>query len=77
MFTISFFKSNMGVLLLSHVLLFVTPLTVVCQAPLIHGDFPGKNTGVGCHFLLQGIFLTKEQNLCLLQFLHWQAILCH
>ena len=19
-------------------------------------DFPGKNTGVGCHFLLQGIF---------------------
>ena len=21
-------------------------------------DFPGKNTGVGCHFLLQGIFLT-------------------
>ena len=23
-------------------------------------DFPGKNTGVGCHFLLQGIFLTQE-----------------
>ena len=22
-------------------------------------DFPGKNTGVGCHFLLQGIFLTQ------------------
>ena len=21
-------------------------------------DFPGKNTGVGCHFVLQGIFLT-------------------
>ena len=21
-------------------------------------DFSGKNTGVGCHFLLQGIFLT-------------------
>ena len=21
-------------------------------------DFPGKNTGVGCHFLFQGIFLT-------------------
>ena len=20
----------------------------------VHGDFPGKNTGVGCHFLLQG-----------------------
>ena len=22
-------------------------------------DFPGKNTGVGFHFLLQGIFLTQ------------------
>ena len=22
-------------------------------------DFPGKNTGVGCHFLLQGIFVTQ------------------
>ena len=25
-------------------------------------DFPGKNTGVGCHFLLQGIFPTQESN---------------
>ena len=25
-------------------------------------DFPGKNNGVGCHFLLQGIFLTQESN---------------
>ena len=24
-------------------------------------DFPGKNTGAGCHFLLQGIFLTQDQ----------------
>ena len=31
----------------------------------IHGDFPGKNTGVGCHALLQGIFLTQGLNLCL------------
>jgi len=23
-------------------------------------NFPGRNTGVGCHFLLQGIFLTQE-----------------
>ena len=33
-------------------------------------NFPGKNTGVGCHFLLQGIFLTQGLNLhllCLLQ----------
>ena len=25
--------------------------------------FPGKNTGVGCHFLLQGIFPTQGSNL--------------
>ena len=25
-------------------------------------DSPGKNTGVGCHFLLQGIFLTQGLN---------------
>ena len=28
----------------------------------VHGDSPGKNTEVGCHFLLQGIFLTQESN---------------
>ena len=28
----------------------------------VHGDSPGKNTGVGCHFLLQGIFLTQGLN---------------
>ena len=32
-------------------------------------DFPGKNTGVGCHFLLQGIFPTQGLNPRLL---HWQ-----
>ena len=36
-------------------------------------DSPGKDTGVGCHFLLQGIFLTRGSNLCLLCLLHWQA----
>ena len=29
-------------------------------------DSPGKNTGVGCHALLQGTFLTQGLNLCLL-----------
>ena len=33
-------------------------------------DFPGKSTGVGCHFLLQGIFLTQGLNPHLL---HWQV----
>ena len=47
---------------------------------LCPGDSPGKNTGVGCHALLQGIFHTQESNLCLLCLLHWQAgslPLCH
>ena len=33
-------------------------------------DFPGKNTGMGCYFLLWGIFLTQGLNPHLL---HWQV----
>ena len=29
-------------------------------------DSPGRNTGVGCHFFLQGVFLTQGSNLHLL-----------
>ena len=36
-------------------------------------DFSSKNTGVGCYFLLQGIFPTQGSNLGLLHLLHWQA----
>ena len=34
-----------------------------CSPPgsSVHGDSPGKNTGVGCHALLQGIFPTRDQ----------------
>ena len=42
---------------LSRVRLFTTPWTVP-PGSSVHGVFPGENTGVGCHFLLQGIFLT-------------------
>ena len=35
-------------------------------------DFPGKNSGAGCHFLLQGIFPIQWSNLCLSHLLHWQ-----
>ena len=48
---------------------FAIPWTAVCQAPLSM-DFPGKNTGVGCHFLLQGIFPTQGSSPSLL---HWQV----
>ena len=40
--------------------------------PVCSWDFPGKNTGVGCHFLLQAIFLTQGSNICLLY--HRQAL---
>ena len=48
---------------------FATPWTVASQVPL-SWDFPGKNTGVGCCFLLQELFTTQGLNLPLL---HWQA----
>ena len=63
-----------------HVWLFVTPWTVACQTPLLcPWDSPGKNTGVGCHFLLQRICLTQGSNPHLLNllncmwFLYWWA----
>ena len=42
--------------------LFVTQWTVLGPVFLHPWDFPGKNTGVGCHFLLQEIFLTQGLN---------------
>ena len=36
-------------------------------------NFPDKNTGVGCYFLLQGIFPTQGLNPHLLCLLHWQG----
>ena len=50
----------------------VTPWTVACPSS-VHGYFPGKNTGVSCHFLLHGIFPTQGLNLRFLCLLHWQA----
>ena len=37
---------------------------VDCSPPgsSVHGDSPGRNTGVGCHALLQGIFPTQGRN---------------
>ena len=52
-------KGNDGDLVIKSCLTLATPWTVARQAPLSM-DSPGKNTGVGCHFLLQGIFLTQE-----------------
>ena len=39
----------------------------------VHGDSPGKNTGVGCCALLQGIFPTRGSNPGVP---HYRQILC-
>ena len=43
-----------------------------CSPPgsSVHGDSPGRNTGVSCHSLFQRIFPTQGSNPCLL---HWQV----
>ena len=76
LFTFPYFLAWIIILMmccvLSHVWLFVTPWTVAARL-LCPWDFPGKDTVVGCHALLQGIFLTHRSNLHLLhsrQFLH-------
>ena len=51
--------------------------TRLCLCPW---NFPGKNTGIGCYFPLQGIFPTQGPDPRLLGLLHWQASsfpLCH
>ena len=69
---------------LNKVMMVVRLLRVVSESLWPHGllparllyplDFPGKNTGGGCHFLLQGIFPTQGSNLGLLHcrwILYW------
>ena len=64
----------------------VLPIEVVCACLVAESyltlcdtrllcpwDFPCRNTGVGCHLLLQGIFPAQRLNLCLMRLLHWQA----
>ena len=55
----------------SCVWLLGTPWTAARQITL-SWNFPGKNTGVGYHFLLQGIFLAQGSNMRLFQFVHGQ-----
>ena len=68
--------------LTTHVLNLVTqscptlcnPMDCSPSGSSAHGDSPGKNTGVYCHALLQGIFLTQGLNPGLL---HYGQILYH
>ena len=59
----------LGAQLLSYAPLFCHPVEPHARLLCLWG-FPEKNTGVGCHFLLQGIFLTHGLDLWLL---HWQV----
>ena len=51
----------------------MTPWTGACLDSMSI-DSPGKNAGVGCHALLQGIILTQRSNQHLLHVLHWQVV---
>ena len=64
-----------------HVLCLVVQLCLTLCDPMdcslpgssVHGDSPGKTTGVGCHAFLQGIFPTQGSKPRLLHLLHWKA----
>ena len=59
---------------LSRVRVFATLWTVPHQRGSVHGDSLGKNTGVGCHVLLQGIFTIQLSNPGLPHC--WQILYC-
>ena len=60
----------MGVLVVSD----CNPMDCSLSGSSVHGDSPGKNTGVSCHVPLQGTFPTQGWNLSLphcRQILYW------
>ena len=75
-----FFRSKCGNLWLFLLCVLIAQSFLTLWDPMICSSagsscpFPGKNTGVGCHSLLQRIFLTQEWNPGLLhcrQILYW------
>ena len=63
---------GLGECTLSCVRLFVSPWTGAHEVPLSVG-LPRPEYWMGCHFLLQKIFLTEGSNPSLSHLLHWQA----
>ena len=49
------------------------PVDFILPGSFVPGIFPGKKTGVCCHFLLQRTFPTQGSSSHLLCLLHWQA----
>ena len=86
-FTISYWQLKKTWEMIMLVLIFTLVVEYVCMCLVVSDSAtmdriirllcpwgsPGKNTGAGCHFLLQGIFLTQGWNPHLLWPLHWQA----
>ena len=52
-------------------LILFDPMGCNLVGSFVHGIYPGKNTGEGCHFLLQEIILTQGSNLHLQILYHW------
>ena len=59
--------------LLQQCLTLCDPMDNSLPGSSVQGILPGKNIGVGCHALLQGIFLTQGLNLSPPCLLHWQG----
>ena len=66
---ISYIADRFFTVLATMLYLFTQPCPTICHpmdssptGSSVHGDSPGKNTGVGCHALLQGIFPTQGSN---------------
>jgi len=67
-FGVIFHSSPLCVCMLSHVQLFTTPWICSPLGSSVHRIFSGRNTGVGCHFLLQRTKVKSENEvaqLCL------------
>ena len=67
-------KSEVKLLVVQSCLTLCDPVDCSPPGSSVHGDSPGKNTGVGSHTLLQGIFPTQGLNPGLL---HCRQILYH
>ena len=69
-------RNDMLWIIISAKVMILFPLMLSNVAPtklLCPWGSPGKNTRVGCHFLLQGSFPSQELNPCLVHLLHWKA----
>ena len=60
--TWAFFSLKVKVKVTQSCLTLCHPMDCSPPGSSVQGDSPGKNTGVGCHALLQGIFQTQESN---------------